>query len=262
MQLQFDHNGNTVSCEVLGDGGDVWIAFPGYGRPASDFRVWSADAVALGIRLVCVDLPYQGDTLLAEPRQLPVDEVCAWIDKIRERMQVQHVGLIGYSIGGRVALTLAGCIPSIKGLVLIAPDGLRSMFWNRLATHPGPARMLFKATLRRPAWFFMMVRLAAWLGLIRPSVKKFLDLQLNSMKKRKMLDDVWCTLMPFEPDLQQVRELVREGLACYLVFGTRDRIIPARLARYLPEAKVILLEEGHDLIKSGVFGQLPEFRKK
>ena len=67
--------------------------------------------------------------------------------------------LLGYSMGGRIALRLLQQIPKqIEKVVLLAPDGLHKNFWYRFATHTIVGRNLFYKSMKNPRLLFSIAK--------------------------------------------------------------------------------------------------------
>ena len=50
---------------------------------------------------------------------------------------VQNFSLAGFSLGGKFALATLEAFPEkTKGIILLAPDGIKTSFWYSLATYP------------------------------------------------------------------------------------------------------------------------------
>ena len=138
------HDGQEVtihSVEVLGDAAtDVPLVFiPGYGTGAAIFgRCWaqllSVDSVdSLKRPLIAIDL--LGFFLSSHPRWTPgtdVEKAEAWfvqsLEAWRQARGLEHMDLLGHSIGGNVAATYAESYPAhVRTLVLLSPAGLVGM---------------------------------------------------------------------------------------------------------------------------------------
>lgn len=93
---------------------------------------------------VAIDLPGFGGTTGIPPVG-GADDLARFVITVLDRLGIDRVTCVGVSMGGDVALNLALLAPDrVRGLVLIAPGGLISIFRNRL------------------------LHFAAWLGTILP----------------------------------------------------------------------------------------------
>jgi pimeloyl-ACP methyl ester carboxylesterase len=146
-----------------GSGSHILFAFHGYGESAASFAVLT-DAIEGApdhdLTFVAVDLPFHGGTDWRETALLlePHDLLCL-LEEIAGSFpgRTGSWSLLGYSMGGRIALHLLQLAPDrIERMVLLAPDGLKVNPWYRLAAHTAYGNRLFRRTMQRPAWFFIV----------------------------------------------------------------------------------------------------------
>jgi len=151
-------------------------------------------------------------------------------------------------------LHLLQIIPSqIKGVVLLAPDGLRLNFWYWLGTQTYAGNKLFSYTMKHPGWFFFLVDICGKIELLNKSIIKFVHYYLDDKEVRLLLYKRWTTMRKFKPALQTVRS----NIALYktpvrFVFGNYDRIILAKRSSQfenIPSVNIIVLQAGHQLLK-------------
>jgi pimeloyl-ACP methyl ester carboxylesterase len=218
------------------------FAFHGYGESAAAFT-FLGEAIGDDFTLVAIDLPFHGQTewndgLFFDPQDLLF--VLRGIETELTSSQpatgdaapppATHLPgwwLLGYSMGGRIALQLLQDSPQlIDKLVLLAPDGLKLNPWYWLATQTRPGNILFRATMRRPGWLFLLLRLGNALRLVNPSVYKFTVQYINDDQVRQELYTRWTTMRGFRPRLAVIADIIREKqLPVRLVYGRYDRII-------------------------------------
>lgn len=243
------------SCQ--GSGPTILFAFHGYGESAASFSLL-AEPLARDFTLIAIDLPFHGSTRWNEggffdPRHLTglMEEIASRLPGRKERWY-----LLGYSMGGRIALQLLELIPErIDKLILLAPDGLKMNPWYRLATQTGPGRRFFRFTMSHPAWFFFFLRVANRLKLVNPGIYKFTTRYIDDAAVRQDLYTRWTTMSRFRPRLPVIRELIRSrALPVRLVYGRYDRIIRwqtgERFCKGLgPNCQLLLLPSGHQLLQ-------------
>ena len=165
-------------------------------------------------------------------------------------------GLIGYSMGGRIVLQLAEIHPgSIDKLVLLAPDGLKVNFWYWVATRTAPGNLLFRRTMRRPGWLFILLRISHALRLVNPSIYKFAVHYIDDRTVRHDLYTRWTAMRKFRPDLGKIPGIIRHyQIRVSLVYGKYDRIIRWREGEEFRNqsfglSRLILLDTGHQLLR-------------
>ncbi len=164
--------------------------------------------------------------------------------------------LMGYSMGGRVALQLVELVPGkIRGLVLLAPDGLtvHPLYW--LATQTGIGNRLFRRVMNKPGGLFSILRAANALRLVNPSIYKFTQHYINDNQVRQELYVRWTTMRGFRPHLHHIQAIIRERqLPVFLLYGQYDRIILSKTGLRFQKGGIAdycrlqVLPTGHQLL--------------
>jgi pimeloyl-ACP methyl ester carboxylesterase len=264
-----------------GTGRRLVFALHGYGESAASFT-FLGEAICNDFTLIAIDLPFHGmtewnDGLFFDPRDLLLvlrgieAELASTRPTPNAASSPPATGdpasppapylpgwwLLGYSMGGRIALQLLQDSPQlIDKLVLVAPDGLHLNPWYLLATQTRPGNSLFRATMRRPGWLFLLLRLGNTLRLVNPSVYKFTVQYINDDQVRQELYTRWTTMRGFRPRLAVVAAIIRERqLPVRLVYGSFDRIIRWESAEKFRKrgiaatCQLTLLPTGHQLLR-------------
>src|ERR1700761_8646080 len=110
-----------------GTGPSLLFAFHGYGESAVSFDLLG-QAMGPGYTLVVIDFPFHGKTEWKEGLSFEPAGLLAILEALVLQFPGRDLkwGIIGYSMGGRVALQLVATVPEkIDRLVLLAPDGLK-----------------------------------------------------------------------------------------------------------------------------------------
>jgi pimeloyl-ACP methyl ester carboxylesterase len=167
----------------------------------------------------------------------------------------QLLSLVGFSLGGRIALSLYQEMPSkIEKLILLAPDGLVLNPWYWLATQTWPGNKLFAFTMRSPQWFFAVLKGLNTLKLVNTSIFKFVSYYIGDKEVRRLLYARWTTLRKLKPDLPAIKSFVRSNkTAVRLLYGKHDRIIlPVRGEKFrkgIDEyCRLTIIESGHQVL--------------
>ena len=242
-----------------GTGPRLVFAFHGYGESAAAFS-FLGEAIGDDFTLVAIDLPFHGQTewndgLFFDPRDLLF--VLQGIEAVLSAPYLPGWRLLGYSMGGRIALQLLQDRPQLADkLVLLAPDGLKLNPWYWMATQTCPGNILFRATMRRPGWFFLLLRLGHALHWVNPSVYKFTVQYIHDDGVRQELYTRWTTMRGFRPRLAAIAAIIRERqLPVRLVYGSYDRIIRWESAEKFRKRGIAatchltLLPTGHQLLR-------------
>lgn len=239
-----------------GRGDKLLLCFHGYGESAATFA-FLAEALGNEFTILAIDLPYHGGTDWKETLPLTVDQLISIIETLLADAPPDTPWyLMGYSMGGRVALSLLEAIPEkTTRLILIAPDGLRMNPWYWLATQTAPGRLLFRWTVLHPGWFLFILRAGNALKLVNPSVYKFVANYIGNEKIRRELYTRWTTLRRFRPRISTIKTIVRRRqLPVRILYGRFDRIIRVERGEQFqkgiaPYCQLIVLPAGHQLLQ-------------
>ena len=78
----------------------------------------------------------------------------------RARMVERHLRVLGFSLGGRIALSLYQAQPeNVEKLILLAPDGLIVNFWYWFSTQTWIGNNIFSFSMKYPGWFFAFLKM-------------------------------------------------------------------------------------------------------
>lgn len=239
-----------------GRGGKLLLCFHGYGETAVSFA-FLADALGEEFTILAIDLPFHGETEWREPLPFTMEELLSILDTLLADIAPGTPWyLMGYSMGGRIALSLLQAVPDkVARLVLVAPDGLRLNPWYWLATQTGAGRRLFRYTMYHPGWFFLILRAGNALKLVNPSVYKFVAYYIDNPGVRHDLYIRWTGLRKFRPRLSVVRNIIlRRELPVRILYGRFDRIIRVKRGKQFrkgiePYCQLEVLPTGHQLLQ-------------
>jgi pimeloyl-ACP methyl ester carboxylesterase len=262
-----------------GTGPRLVFAFHGYGESAAAFT-FLGEAVGDDLTIVAIDLPFHGQTEWNDGLFFDPSDLLHLLRAIEAALASTQPApgaplsprapylpgwwLLGYSMGGRVALQLLQDSPQlVDKLELLAPDGLKLNAWYWLATQTRLGNILFRATMRRPGWFFLLLRAGNALQLVNPSVYKFTVQYINDNRVRQELYTRWTTMRRFRPRLAIIAAIIRERqLPVRLIYGSYDRIIrwesgeKFRKRGIAATCHLTLLPTGHQLLRPQYLGIL------
>jgi pimeloyl-ACP methyl ester carboxylesterase len=237
---------------VSGSGPRVTVCLHGFGEFARTFDPLSA--ALSGHTLVAIDLPWHGETDWQEGLDMEVTDLMRMIRDIPQ-VGTSRFGLMGYSMGGRICLSLFEAFPQdVDFLLLIAPDGLKVNPWYRFATQTSVGNHVFRSVMARPGGFVRLLRTGRRLGLFNESIMKFVRIYVDDKQMRNTVYRVWTTMRRFRPGLPIVKTLIREHrVPVYLLFGQYDRIIQPSLGKPFVDgleewATMQVLDVGHQLL--------------
>jgi pimeloyl-ACP methyl ester carboxylesterase len=159
-----DYKNSRIHYRKSGIGAKLAICFHGFGTYAHTFD-WIAEHVP-EYTFIAFDLPYHGHTLWADEETFLSKDLLQIMDLCPEVLG-RDFALVGFSMGGRIALSLLQQIPSrITRLVLLAPDGLHLNRWYWFATQTFIGNRVFHHVMHKPAGFVKLVRKAGNYGLV------------------------------------------------------------------------------------------------
>lgn len=237
----------------FGSGTSYVVCFHGYGEDASSF-LFLQSSLEKDYTFIAVDLPFHGKTVWNESLLLEPSSLVQIIGKIIP-LDFQKVSLLGYSMGGRVALHLMEIIPGkIERAVLIAPDGLHKNFWYWFSTQTAAGNSLFSRAMQKPKLMFWLMRLGKNAGLLNKSIFKFAHAYLDDAHERDVLYKRWTTMKLFKPKLRLLTSLIKEhSIQLRMIFGSYDRVILVKRSERLSKSKsfvrVKVIKAGHQLLK-------------
>ena len=223
---------SKIYYRVIGTGGKSVFCFHGYGEESAVFEFLGKHA-GNQFTFFAIDLPFHGKTDWKEgfnfdPLNLfQIVEQIIENDNRKSEIGNRKFSLLGFSLGGRMALSLYQTIPEkIEKLILLAPDGLKVNFWYWLATQTWLGNRFFKLTMNKPGWFFGFLKLLNKLKLVNTSIFKFVNYYIGDAEVRQLLYARWTTLRKIKPDIPLIKKSIRKNKTpVRLVYGKHDRII-------------------------------------
>lgn len=242
----------TIFYYIAGTGTAPLIAFHGFGQSHKAFQSW-LDALKNKFRLILVDLYFHGKSTWTDPETAL--EKGRWKEVMAMLLAQENLStfsVAGFSLGGKFALATLEAFPEkVDAIYLIAPDGIRNMFWYTLATWPRPMRALFKSTIHHEKRFTRLTGVARALGLANKKVLRFAENQMDTPAKRARVYYTWVVLRHLKFDMKKVvRTMTEHNTRVVVITGRYDRIIrPRRLKpvfKRLRNATFHVLETGHN----------------
>lgn len=263
----------TLAYRSYGRGAVKVLAFHGFGRTGEDFALFGP-LVAERCTIHAFDLHFHGGSETPGKRAhepFTPQELAAYFTAFADHLGAEKVTLLGYSLGGRIALSLLTTMPDrVAQVVLVAPDGLMTRPWYRGLAASRFGRHLYGRFVEDPRRAHAIMNRLHRAGLIRPKLHHFLIGQTDTRPKRQQVHDVWLSYRLIEPELSLVGHCLQErGIPLELFLGRTDSVIPTHLAERLriqapQQVRVTVLEGGHVLLKpefalaiAAVFGDRP-----
>jgi pimeloyl-ACP methyl ester carboxylesterase len=212
----------------FGQGQRAAICFHGYGEQAGTF-IFLEKAAGEALTFISIDLPFHGSTNWVGEPNFEEEDLLRIVNGIlaQENLSPPALTLIGFSLGGRVALSLYQAMPArIDRLVLLAPDGLKMNFWYWLSTQTWIGKSAFAFTMKHPGWFFLLLRMLNKMRLVNSSIFKFVNYYIDDEKARTLLYKRWIVLRKLRPGIRKIKQSISMGgTPVRLIYGRHDRII-------------------------------------
>ena len=251
---------STIAYYSWGSGARPVICFHGYGEESSSFD-FLAQPAGNQFTFFAIDLPFHGKTDWKEALTFTLSDLLQIVEDILDRHGYSLLNqklkpvLIGFSLGGRIALSLYQAIPEkIEKLVLLAPDGLKVNFWYWLTTQTWPGNKFFSFTMKHPNWFFTLIKFCNRLKLINTSIFKFVTFYVHDAEARHLLYTRWTCLRKLKPDLAKIKDQIRTNKTpVRLLYGKHDRIILSSVGEKFKkgieaECTISIIHAGHKVL--------------
>lgn len=268
--LSFHHNGFNLAYRVYGQGPKAAIAFHGFGGTGRNFEPL-APALADRFTTYALDIFFHGESTFPGERSadepITPEEFTDLIRAFMDALRIDRAVMMGFSLGGRLALTCVERLPErCAGVWLFAPDGLVRFPWYRAASKWSWGRSIYRRFVNDPGRVHGLMDGARRMHLITDRYHKFLKGHTSDAVRRQLVYDVWLSLRLLEPDLTTVGQNLRaQAITAEIFLGRNDRIIlPAwgrNLEREAPEqVHIHLLETGHQVVTADLGERLKGLR--
>ncbi|MEO5947119.1 MAG: alpha/beta hydrolase [Chitinophagaceae bacterium] len=257
---QLIYRNSTISYYRFGYGPQIAVCFHGYGEEAAAFEFLAKYASNQFI-FYAIDLPFHGKTdwkdgFNFDPLDLlQIVEQIIENDNRKSEIGNRKFSLLGFSLGGRIALSLYQTIPEkIEKLVLLAPDGLKINCWYWLATQTWLGNRFFKLTMKKPCWFFGFLKLLNKLKLVNASIFKFVNYYIGDAEVRRLLYARWTTLRKIKPNISLIKKnILKNKTPVRLVYGKHDRIILSSVGKKFKKGikehcSISVINAGHQVL--------------
>ena len=226
------------------------VLLHGFGSSLHTWDAW-AKGLATTHRVVRIDLPGSGLSPPDPAHDYRDERSLDMLIALMDSLGLKRTSLVGHSMGGRIAWTLAAKFPErVDKLVLVAPDGFASFGFEYGKPMDVPATLgLMRHVLPKP-----LLRMNLQSAYARPEAlsdavtTRYHDLILAPGARQAMLDRLRQTV------LQEPLPLLRQIKApTLLVWGEADAMIPVSNAQDYLQAL-----QGSRLVSWPQVGHLPQ----
>jgi pimeloyl-ACP methyl ester carboxylesterase len=246
-----------------GSGSRLLLAFHGYGDDAEQYDPM-LEYLHNDYIILSFDLPYHGKSKWPDEVHFTKKKLGSMVSALMAEYQVDKVSLMGYSIGGRVALTILEYLPAhIDKVALIATDGLVVNPYFYFFTRTQIGKRIFRNMLEKPRNY---TRVMDWLKArkwVDAARHKFASHFLQSEPGRKFLLKVWPAMNDIIPQPKKLKSLIHKYKIPVSIFmGAYDKIMPPSLAKKfgtgLDTVQLHILEKGHRVLDNENARQIAE----
>lgn len=234
----------------IGYGTEILLAFHGIGQ---DFAAFEGFAITFQERYTTLlfDLPFHGENQ-AHPLNtcFNTSDLVSSIDTVLEQENIDRFSLIGFSMGGRFALSAANSFAHrIIQLILIAPDGIEEHPLFTFATRWSFNRFIFKKVILHPTLLQQATKVLVFLHLLNPSVQRFSLAMLNTPSKKKQILASWIAFRALKHEKTLIEKLNHYPIEIRIFIGRFDKLLPLKKVTHfhqqLTSSQLILLDSGH-----------------
>jgi pimeloyl-ACP methyl ester carboxylesterase len=247
------HN-SVIQYYTAGTGAQYIIALHGYGEDGNSYA-FLENLLPTNYSLIAIDLPFHGGTIWQEGLHFSLEDLWQIIRGITKNTTIPYI-IVGYSMGGRMALQLLQYYPQyFEKAVLLAPDGLHHNKCHFLSTQTRLGNRTFKWVMKHPKPLFVAMDISCKLKLFNKSVYNFAHYYLDDPHAREQLYVRWTTLRKFMPNHAILKQNIQKyKIPVHLIFGKYDRVITAKYGRLFKKGvenwvTIEELDSGHQLLK-------------
>ncbi len=242
---------------ILGGKKDNWlVAFYGYGQ---SYKAYEKLYVELkdSHNIIIIDNPMQDVEAEIHP-----DNLKKYIADLFVQYNIEIFDSVSYSMGSRFNLCLPLLFPNqLKNIFIIAPDGIKFNFWNRVAISTPWGRRIFKFFVENGSVYMSTLLFFHKIGVVNKSHYAFSKWHMRDDRSRKRVYNAWMNMRFIRPDLNEVNnQIERNSIQLRSYFGKQDPVIPLsiqkRCVRFFPNQKHYLLDMDHNILNEELFALL------
>lgn len=257
MEVKTEHS--TLFYRKEGSGAKNLLLFHGFGQHHTAFDAIRND-LTTGYTCYSFDLYFHGQSTWAD-EDVPVskNEWKQCLNDFLQKQNIERFSMISFSIGTKFLLATLEAFPGkIQEIFLIAPDGITTSFWYRIATQYAFFRRIFKGITERPEIFFSFLKVGQHCGVIRKDVSVFVRHQLRSPEKREQVYKSWIAFRELHFRAQDAATVINQfDIPVHILIGKYDHIITQKkitpLLKHLRQYSLDIEEAGHHQLLTNEF---------
>ncbi len=264
MEYFFQHKDINLFYRKIGVGKRVVIAFHGFTKNSKDYLLFE-NFCKEKYTIYAIDLFYHGKTTFNSKdwRSFTKLQLKNIFENFLLKIKAERFEVIGYSMGGRLALFLMEQFSSrIDHIYLLAPDGLKINFWNWLVTSTKAGKGIYGLTISNPGIVYGISNTGKKLNLLPAAINKFLNINFKTKGMRLRVYRVWQLYRFITFKQHELKKIIlNNNLKMDLVIGHKDPVVAPKMvkdfAKYVgPNVSLHTIKAGHDLFRPHVIEYL------
>lgn len=223
----------------------IVVAFHGFDRSASEMEnfmpIFDETTAMLSINLL-----HHGESKPLPPRELdsildPSTLLEAIYNRISESDTFNYssstkIELLGYSMGGRIALSMLSYFPGeFSRVIALAPDGLKMSPGYKFFVGTSTGKKFWELVDKYPKTNANLIDALFKVGLISSHKHHFGRYHTDNPEIRRRVAYGWISHKLFWPKRAVLPVALGKLESAHLVFGARDKIIPFKWSAKLRE---------------------------
>lgn len=262
----FQHEHTVLHYHVFGSGSIPIIAFHGFSRTANDYALYE-NYLHKKYTVYAVDLFYHGKSKLdgRKIRSFSKVQLKNLFEDFITHLSLNKFQVLGYSMGGRLALFITEQFPDqTEHLYLLAPDGLKTNFWNWWVTNTKTGKNLYGFTIYHPQWVNLVTSAGKKLKILPEKMDKFVNLNFATKGMRLRIYRVWklYKYIVFQ-QANLATTIVENNIKVDIVIGKKDPVVAPKLCKEFHDkigslCTYHLISAGHDLFKTHTIKYISE----
>ncbi|AUD02260.1 alpha/beta fold hydrolase [Spirosoma pollinicola] len=248
---EFTFSDSRITYQTYGNGPAILLAFHGFGQSKHVFKPLER-LLYKQYTIYAIDLFFHGNSHYLGNKLLTKSIWCELIGHFLQAHSIERFSLMGFSLGGRFALTTTECFANrLDQLILIASDGVTRNGWYQLATSTGLGRRLFRYVMRHLSMLTTFGHLLTRLGLLNRTIMRFAEISLGTPAQRALVYRSWTQFRLIRPNLAVIAQSLNDHAVPVRFFmGAYDRIIPGiyilPLTKRLQHHELTVFKTGHN----------------
>jgi len=265
----FENDLATLHYYKFGDGPKAMLCFHGYGMHGKQFKLLESN---LGSKYTFYgfDLFFHKETKLKDQslenikKGITKQDLVAFIEDFCRFAGIDRFSVIGYSMGTHFATTVVEELsPRVDEYIVVAPSSLNPGHLIRFfSKNKNGNRLLEKIALGEKA-LLNMLKMFRRLRFINDQDYDILYKEIGTPELRFNFYACFTYLRFLETDEERLlTALETQNIKSIFIFGKRDKSFPPKIGdKFIPkltQGEVIILNEGHEMIKKDFVNALTD----